>query len=141
MVRIFDIYETLGTRTVWFKYSKYKKKTELFLDSFKAIEDKLGGAIVHTNHWEDYSSISYQEMLQKWHATQSMSCIANSLDNHDVEFWFSILKTELIYRLNIKKMLFVQLKEIIANYIYYYNNVRIQKKLNLTHSVQFRNQL
>ncbi|MBQ3621844.1 hypothetical protein II941_03610 [bacterium] len=37
--------------------------------------------------------------------------------------------------MNIKQMLFAQLKQIIANYIYYYNNVRIQKKLNWCHPV------
>ncbi|MBQ3621752.1 hypothetical protein II941_03085 [bacterium] len=39
-----------------------------------------------------------------------------------------MFKTKLIYRLDIKKMLFVKLWQAIANYIYYYNNVRIQKK-------------
>ncbi|MBO6095294.1 IS3 family transposase [bacterium] len=38
-----------------------------------------------------------------------------------------MFKTELIYRLGIKRMLFVQLREAIADYIYYYNNVRIKK--------------
>ena len=89
--------------------------TKLIIDSFAAIKDKLAGLIVHIDHGADYSSKSYQEMLRKCHATQSMSLIANSLDNRYVEFWFSILKIELIYRLDIKKMLFVQLKEIIVN--------------------------
>ena len=46
------------------------------------------------------------------------------LYNSDLVF----LKTELIYRLDIKKMSFAELKQAIADYIYYYNNVRIQKK-------------
>ena len=37
-----------------------------------------------------------------------MSPVENSLDNRDIEVWFSIFKTELIYRLDIKRMLFVQ---------------------------------
>ncbi|MBO6042080.1 IS3 family transposase [bacterium] len=41
-----------------------------------------------------------------------------------------ILKTELIYKLNIKKMSLKELEHEIANFIDYYNNVRIQKKLN-----------
>ena len=56
-----------------------------------------------------------------------MARVGNSLDNRDIEFWFSIFKTELIYRLDIKRMSFVQLRQTIADYIYYYNNVRIQK--------------
>ena len=69
-----------------------------------------------------------------------MSSIANCLDNRDVKFWFSILKIELIYRLDIKQMLFAQLKGIIANYIDYYNNVQIQKKLNSMSPVPYKNQ-
>ena len=80
-------------------------------------------------------------MRWKCHAAQTMSHIANSLDNRDGEFWFSILKTELIYRLDIKQMLFAQLKQIIANSIYYYNNVRIQEKLGWMNPTQFENQL
>ncbi|MBO6022908.1 IS3 family transposase [bacterium] len=38
-------------------------------------------------------------------------------------------------------MLFVQLKQAIADYIYYYNNVRIQKKLNWMTPVQYKSQL
>ena len=56
-----------------------------------------------------------------------MPRVGNSLNNHDIEFWFSTFKTELIYRLDIKRILFVQLRQVIADYIYYYNNVRIQK--------------
>ena len=80
-------------------------------------------------------------MICKYHATQSMSWVGNSLVNREIEFWFSIFKTELIYRLDIKKMLFVQLRQAIADYIYYYNNVRIQKKMNGMRPVQYKNQL
>ena len=114
---------------------------KLIIDSFTAIKHKLAGSIVHTDHGADYTSKSYQSMLNQCHAIQSMSRVGNSLDNRDIEFWFSIFKTELIYRLDIKKMLFVELKQAIADYIYYYNNVRIQKKLNWMTPVQYKSQL
>ena len=114
---------------------------KLILDSFDAIKYQLAGSIVHSDHGADYSSKSFQKMLHKYHAIQSMSRVGNSLDNRDIEFWFSILKTELIYRLDIKKMSFAELKQAIADYIYYYNNVRIQKKLNWMTPVQYKNQL
>ena len=41
-------------QALWFKYSKDKKITALFLDSFHAIKDKLGDPIVHTNHGIDF---------------------------------------------------------------------------------------
>ena len=89
--------------------------SKLIIDSFAAIKHKLAGSIVHTDHGADYTSKSYQSMLRKYHATQSMSRVGNSLDNRDIEFWFSIFKTELIYRLDIKRMSFAQLRQAIAD--------------------------
>ena len=57
-----------------------------------------------------------------------MSRVGNSIDNKEFEFWFSILKTELIYKLNIKQMTFNELENEIDDFIHYYNNVRIQEK-------------
>lgn len=65
-------------------------------------------------------------MSNQW--AQSMSRIIDSLDNQGTEFWFSILKTELIYNLNIAQMTFNQLENEINNFIGYFNNIRIQKK-------------
>ena len=118
-----------------------RNDAKLIIDSFDPIKDQLAGSMVHSDHGADYSSKSFQQMLHKYNAIQSMSRIGNSLDNRVVEFWFSILKTELIYRLDIKKMSFVELKQAIADYIYYYNNVRIQKKLNWMTPVKYKNQL
>ena len=59
-------------QALWFKYSKDKKITALFLDSFHAIKDKLGDPIVHTNHGIDYSFKVDKKILRKYHAIQSM---------------------------------------------------------------------
>ncbi|MBQ3622043.1 hypothetical protein II941_04695 [bacterium] len=59
---------------------------KLIIDSFVAIKHKLAGLIVHTDHGADYTSKSYQNMLHKHHATQSMSRVGNSLNNRDIEF-------------------------------------------------------
>ena len=80
-------------------------------------------------------------MLKKHHWTQSMSRVGNALDNRVVEFWFSILKTELIYNLNTKKISFKELENEIANFIDYYNNVRIQEKLNWMTPIEYKNHL
>ena len=67
-------------------------------------------------------------MSNQW--AQSMSRIENSLDNRVIEFWFSILKTELIYNLNIVQMTFNKLENEINNFIGYFNDIRKQEKLN-----------
>ena len=115
---------------------------KLIIDSFAAIKHKLAGSIVHTDYGADYTPKSYQRMLWKYDATQSQCheleiCLITVILNFDSVS----LKTELIYRLDIKKMSVVQLRQAIADYIYYYNNVRIQKKLNWMTPVQYKNQL
>ena len=67
--------------------------------------------------------------------------IGNCLENRVIEFWFSILKTEIISKLDINHMSFKELEEAIANYIDYYNNVQIQEKLGWMNPTQFENQL
>ena len=70
-----------------------------------------------------------------------MSRVRNAFDNKEFEFWFSILKTELIYNLNTKKISFKELENEIANFINYYNNVRIQEKLNWMRPIEYKNHL
>ncbi|MBO6073469.1 IS3 family transposase [bacterium] len=41
-----------------------------------------------------------------------------------------MFKSELIYKLNIKQMTFNELENEIGDFIHYYNNARIQEKLN-----------
>lgn len=67
-------------------------------------------------------------MSKQW--AQSMSRIIYSLDKRVIESWFSILKTELIYNLNIAQMTFNKLENEINNFIGYFNDIRKQKKLN-----------
>ncbi|MBQ5492575.1 MAG: IS3 family transposase [Mycoplasmataceae bacterium] len=93
------------------------------------IKDKPINTIVHSDHGRCYSSSEFIKMLKEFNWKQSISRVRNSLDNW-VEFWFSILKTELIYNLNTKKISFKELENEIDNFIHYYNNVRIQEKLN-----------
>ena len=96
---------------------------------------------MHSDHGKCYSSSEFIKMLKEFNWKQSMSRVGNSLDNRVVEFWFSILKTELIYKLNIKQMTFNELENEIDDFIHYYNNVRIQEKLNWMTPTQYRNHL
>ncbi len=62
--------------------------------------------------------------------TPSMSRRGNPYDNAFAENFFSILKTECIYRTKIATL--SQAKELIDDYIFFYNNQRIQSKTKLT---------
>ncbi|MBQ5543798.1 MAG: hypothetical protein IIT97_02555 [Mycoplasmataceae bacterium] len=92
--------ETLGAKLFM------NNDTDLVIDWFKSIKDKPINAIVHSDHIICYSSSEFIKMLKEFNRRQSMSRVLNFLDNKEFKFWFSILKTELIYKLKIKEMTF-----------------------------------
>lgn len=59
-----------------------------------------------------------------------MSRRANPYDNAMAENFFSILKTECIYRVKLKT--YEETRQLIDAYIQFYNNERIQLKTKLT---------
>ena len=66
-----------------------------------------------------------------------MSRKGNPYDNALAENFFSILKTECIYRTKLKT--YEEARLLIAEYIHFYNNERIQLKTKLT-PLEKRNQ-
>ena len=66
-----------------------------------------------------------------------MSRKGNPYDNALAENFFSILKTECIYRTKLKT--YEEARLLIAEYIHFYNNERIQLKTKLT-PMEYRNQ-
>ncbi|WP_027121462.1 integrase core domain-containing protein, partial [Mycoplasma leonicaptivi] len=76
------------------------------------------------------SSQEYKKLVDKINGKISMSRVGNSLDNREVEYFFSILKTECLYLNKIKEMTFKELKSLIESFIVKYNNERFQSNLN-----------
>lgn len=62
-----------------------------------------------------------------------MSRVGNSLDNREIEYFFSILKTEIfpIFQQKVRTLTFDELREKIDQFINWYNNERFIKKFNL----------
>ena len=78
---------------------------------------------------------AYYKLTQRYGITPSMSRRGNPYDNALAENFFSILKTECIYRTKIA--ILAEARELIDDYIYFYNNQRIQTKTKLT-PMEFR---
>ncbi|WP_255030826.1 IS3 family transposase [Mesomycoplasma ovipneumoniae] len=57
--------------------------------------------------------------------TVLLSRVGNSLDNRQAKYWFSIIKSECLNELDYSKITLGDLKKIIADYIFWYNNNRI----------------
>ena len=92
---------------------------------------------LHSDQGFQYTSQAYFKLTQNYGITPSMSRRGNCYDNAMAENFFSILKTECIYRH--KPVSFEEANEMIDRYIYFYNNERIQLKtgvapLTLRHS-------
>ena len=90
---------------------------------------------LHSDQGFQYTSQAYFKLTQRYGITPSMSRRGNPYDNALAENFFSILKTECIYRQKIATL--AEARALIDDYIYFYNNQRIQTKTKLT-PMEFR---
>ena len=92
---------------------------------------------LHSDQGSQYTTHAYFKLTQSYGITPSMSRRGNPYDNAVAENFFSILKTECIYRH--KPKTFQEANDLIDQYIHFYNHERIQNKtgvapLTLRHS-------
>lgn len=85
---------------------------------------------LHSDQGFQYTSQAYFKLTQRYNITPSMSRRGNCYDNAMAENFFSILKTECIYRN--KPNTFEEANEMIDRYIHFYNHERIQLKSGVT---------
>ena len=115
----------------------YKTGTEqninLVLETIRAAKKKekvTAELQLHSDQGFQYTSQAYFKLTQSYNITPSMSRKGNPYDNALAENFFSILKTECIYR--VKLSTYDEARRIIDEYIYFYNNERLQLKTKLT---------
>ena len=111
----------------------YKTGTEqnlqLVLNTIKAAKrkEKVTAELhLHSDQGSQYTSQAYFDLTQEYGITPSMSRRGNCFDNAMAENFFSILKTECIYRH--APATFEDARALIDDYIYFYNHLRIQLK-------------
>ena len=115
----------------------YKTGTEqninLVLSTIKAAKrkEKVTAELqLHSDQGFQYTSNQYFKLTKSYNITPSMSRKGNPCDNAMAENFFSILKTECIYRTKLRT--YEEARLLIGEYIYFYNNERIQLKTKLT---------
>ena len=81
---------------------------------------------LHSDQGFQYTSPGYFNLTQSYGITPSMSSKGNPYDNAMAENFFSILKTECIYRYKPKTL--KEADDLIDRYIHFYNYERIQTK-------------
>ena len=93
--------------------------------------------LIHSDMGWTYTNRSYVEHLKSLGVQQSMSRKGNCWDNACMENFFGLMKSETIKQ--VKRLLSVdEMKRLIDDYIHWYNNQRIQKKLGYLSPVDFR---
>ena len=85
---------------------------------------------LHSDQGFQYTSQAYFKLTQSYGITPSMSRRGNPYDNALAENFFSILKTECIYRAKLQTH--EEARLLIGEYIHFYNHQRIQLKTKLT---------
>ena len=117
------------------------QSVNLVLDTIRLAmqkEKKVAAELqLHSDQGSQYTSQAYFDLTQEYGITPSMSRRGNCYDNAIAENFFSILKTECIYR-HLPAAI-DEARTLIDNYIYFYNHQRIQLKtgvapLTLRHS-------
>ena len=115
----------------------YKTGTEqnvnLVLSAIRAAKrkEKITAELqLHSDQGFQYTSQAYYSLTKSYHITPSMSRRGKPYDNALAENFFSILKTECIYRAKIHT--YEEARLLIGAYIQFCNNERIQLKTKLT---------
>ena len=110
---------------------------ELVSETVKQM-DKYHNALIHSDHGFHYTNPEYIKKIKALKMIQSMSRKGNCIDNAPIESFFGHLKDDVDYK-NCKT--FIELRQLIKNYIPYYNNERAQWDLKKMTPVEYRDHL
>ena len=104
-------------------------------DGMKSVPGNLQGLLIHTDRGVQYSSKIFQEEIDFFSLTQSMSRKGNCYDNAFVESFFHTLKTELDWKHCETKE---ELEKEIAIYMDWYNTERMHSSLEYLSPKEFK---
>ena len=107
---------------------------------YKAFEKfpETEGLIMHSDQGWQYQHTYYRNELKKHGIIQSMSRKENCYDNSIMETFFGRMKTEMYYGSEKNYLSLEMFSKAVDEYIYYYNNKRIQSKTKWMPPVQYR---
>lgn len=132
---ILDLYDR---RIVAFKISDHNDNP-LVMDTFdEAVHlEPNAHPLFHSDRGHQYTSAQFYMRLKDHHMKQSMSRVAHCIDNGPMEGFWGILKREMYYghRFTTRD----NLVDAITDYIDYYNNRRLQRKLNVMTPMAYHN--
>lgn len=92
--------------------------------------------IIHSDQGYQFTSKPYKDILNDNCITHSVSYKGSCVDNVPIESWFSALKTESIYLY--KHLTEEKMREVVSDYVLYYNEERSQEQLKELTPIQYR---
>jgi putative transposase len=115
---------------------------KLVLDTLRAAVEirKPEGLLLHSDQGSVYTSYAYQNMAKEKGITTSMSRKGNCHDNAVIESFHSSLKSEGFNAQRRASMSNSKVVQIVNQYMYRYNHIRIQAKLNYLSPLDYRGQ-
>ena len=116
----------------------FTQDTDFVLDTLSQIPELPEGCMLHSDQGSVYTSYAYQKAVKEKRITMSMSRKGTPADNSPIESFHSSLKSETFYLDEIYRTTNAHVIQIVEEYIKYYNNIRIQTKLNSQSPVQYR---
>ncbi|WP_147629115.1 IS3 family transposase, partial [Oceanobacillus massiliensis] len=111
---------------------------DLVLNTLEYLESQplYKGTLLHSDQGFQYTSNGYAKRLKKMRLNGSHSRRGNCHDNACIESFFSHLKTEKLYLEQPKT--YEQAKQMITEYIHFYNTERLQEKHNGLSPIEYR---
>ena len=103
--------------------------TDFVLDTLHQLELPQG-TLLHSDQGSVYTSKAYYQSCTAKGITRSMSRKGTPADNACIEWFHSVLKSETFYLHKWRNLTKDSITEIVKNYIIFYNETRIQQKLN-----------
>ena len=115
------------------------------IETLKQLDGKIHpGTLFHTDQGSIYTHPAFSYALEKMGAVQSLSRKGNCLDNAVIESFNGTMKCEWFYpqlgkgRWNLS---FEEVSKMVFEYVKYYNEERIQKKLGYLTPTEYRRQI
>lgn len=142
MLYLSTIMDLYNNEIVAYKIST-KQDINLVLDTLnEAVElRKPEELMLHSDQGSVYTSYAYQKLAKEKGITTSMSRKGNCHDNAVIESFHSSLKSEGFNAQRRASMSNSKVVQIVNQYMYRYNHIRIQAKLNYLSPLEFRGQV
>ncbi|QVN28566.1 IS3 family transposase [Bacillus halotolerans] len=115
-----------------------KQDTDFFLNTLEQLPTLPQNCVLHSDQGSVYTSYEYQKAVKTKGITMSMSRKGTPADNASIESFHSSLKSETFYLNSIDRTTTAIVERTVKEYIYYYNNIRIQTKLNSQSPISYR---